>query len=67
MALSKTEKTSTVRGGDSVLFVVLRYVSIRFISFRFSSASSLSLFLQIVFPIVRSRSLFPLAAVTLLS
>lgn len=37
MALSKTEKTSTVRGGDSVLFVVLRYVSIRFISFHFAS------------------------------
>lgn len=37
VALSKTEKTSTVRGGDSVLFVVLRYVSIRFISFHFTS------------------------------
>lgn len=43
-----TEKTSTVRGGDSVLFVVLRYVSIRFISFRFSSVSSLSVFLALI-------------------
>lgn len=58
VALSKTEKTSTVRGGDSVLFVVLRYVSIRFISFRFSSVSSLSLFFcRLCFPLSAHSSL----------
>lgn len=62
VALSKTEKTSSVQWGDSVIFVVLRYVSIRFNSFHFVSFQfcfSLSVCVQIVFPIVLTLPAIP--------